>query len=316
MHEQVAAQLVFLIGTGVLKPGAALPSVRALAQRLGIHRNTISKAYHDLTLSKVAEKRAGRRLAVRSAGRGSTPMAARGLDDIVNAAIAGARQGGYSLQQLHERLRDHLRAAPPDHLLVLSEDAGMRVLLPEELKQRFSCPVDACTPAELLSNPARIIGALVVSPQGHLPGIQTVLPAERPAIAITYSPANSHLQAIRRLPRPSLIAVVSVSRFFLDTARGVLAPAVGRRHSMRGYLMAGTRPETPGAADLLLCGAMTFPVVRARYKAAAVTCYKLISPACLDQIAAVLVCRRATVPSRATTGARDTARRLLRQTGK
>jgi DNA-binding transcriptional regulator YhcF (GntR family) len=287
LHEQVAAQLVFLIGTGRLKAGACLPSVRALAQRLGIHRNTISKAYHDLTLNRLAEKRAGRRLAVRASEPEALP-GPRDLDDLVNAAVAEARRRGYSLQQLHERLRDRLLATPPDHLLVLSDDAGMRMLLPRELNQRFECPVEACTPGELLSSPERIIGALVVSPQGHIPRIRSALAAERPAVAITYSSADEHLQAIRRLQAPSLIAVVSVSQYFLELARGVLAPAVGRRHSLRGYLMAGERPERLGAADFVLCDSMTYPVVRPRYKTATVSVFRLISPACLDRISSVL----------------------------
>ena len=62
------------------------------------------------------------------------------------------------------------------------------------------------------------------------------------AVAITYSSADEHLQAIRGLKTPSLVAVVSVSEYFLKMARSVLAPAVGRRHSMRCYLMAGDRP--------------------------------------------------------------------------
>ena len=163
LHEQVTAQLVFLISTGRLKPGTFLPSVRALAQRLGIHRNTISRAYHDLTLNRLVEKSAGRRLAVRMSNP-DTFSGTRDLDDLVHVAVTEARRRGYSLQELHDRLRDRLLAPPPDHVLVLSDDAGMRMLLPEELKERFEYPVDACAPGELLSKPERSVGALVVSP--------------------------------------------------------------------------------------------------------------------------------------------------------
>ena len=143
VHEQVAAQLVFLIGTGALKPGASLPSARELARRLGIHRNTINRAYGDLVLNLLAEKRAGRRLVVRA----SVPESLAGtkdLDDLVDAAVVGARKRGYSLQQLIERLHERVVAAPPDHLLVLSDEAGMRMLLQNELRQRFKCRVEAC----------------------------------------------------------------------------------------------------------------------------------------------------------------------------
>ena len=47
VHEQITAQFVLLIGTGGLEAGASWPSVRALAQRLGVHRNTVSRACHS-----------------------------------------------------------------------------------------------------------------------------------------------------------------------------------------------------------------------------------------------------------------------------
>ena len=112
IHEQVAAQVVFLIATGAVKSGANLPSVRALAQRLGVHRNTIAQAYSDLILNLLVEKRAGRRLTIRA----REPEPHQGgtyLDDLINVTILEARRRGYSLQQLHERLRGRLLAGPP-----------------------------------------------------------------------------------------------------------------------------------------------------------------------------------------------------------
>lgn len=91
---------------------------------------------------------------IRNIERDTFPSA-RDLDDLVHVAVNEARRRGYSLQQLYDRLREHLLAAPPDHLLVLSDDAGMRMLLPKELKERFECPVDVCTPGDLLANPER-----------------------------------------------------------------------------------------------------------------------------------------------------------------
>ena len=67
-------------------------------------------------------------------------------------------------------------------------------------------------------------------------------------------------------------------------ARAVLAPAVGRRHSMRSYLMTGKKLDFRGAADLLFCDSMTYPIVRARYKAATVLVHRLISASCLAKI--------------------------------
>ena len=65
IREQLAAQIVFLIGTGQLKPGDSLPSVRELALRLKVHRNTVSQAYGDPAVRALIQKDHGRRLTVR-----------------------------------------------------------------------------------------------------------------------------------------------------------------------------------------------------------------------------------------------------------
>lgn len=283
VHEQIAAQLVFLIGTGGLKPGMPLPSVRALAMRLGIHRNTISRAYHDLTLNLLVEKRTGRRLVVQGPevddGQG-----ARNLDELVNLTIAEAQRQGYTLRQIQERLLRRLRMVPPDRLLVVAQDAGMRMLFRHELSARFRCRVDTCVPGELESNPQRSVGAVAVTPPGNVRRLRAVLPNDHPVVPITYATATEPLRAVRELTQPSLIAIVSVSEYFLEMARAILARAMGRGHSIRGYLLRGKRPPSLGAADLVVCDSLAYPVIRSQSRAPAVFVHRMIADSCLDTI--------------------------------
>ena len=126
-----------------------------------------------------------------------------------------------------------------------------------------------------------------------------MLTPEHSVVAITYSSVDAILEGIRRLKTPSLVAVVSVSAYFLETARSLLAPAVGRRHSMQGYLMVRNRCERIGAVDVLICDAITYPIVRPRFKASTVFLYRLISTACLDKISSMITnrsSRSASVP--------------------
>jgi len=288
VHEQLSAQLVFLIGTGQLKPGRFLPSVRALAQRLAIHRNTVSRAYHDLTLGLLVEKRAGRRFAVRALEPATVP-GGRDLGELVDVTVAEARRRGYSLQQLHQTLSDRLQAAPPDHLLVLSDDPGMRLLLPLELRQHVCCPVDACAPHELLADRDRALGALVMSPQGHIPKIRPVLSPYWPAIAITYSPADDLLKTVRQFQKPSVIEVVSVSSYLLDMAQRLLASAVGKRHSVSTRAVTGHRGTRIGAADLIVCDVVTHSMMRRRCKPGTrFFVYKALARPCIDAICAAM----------------------------
>ncbi len=204
IREQLFEQIVFLIATGRLKPGEVLPSVGGLARPHKIHHNTVSQAYQD-------------------------------LDDLINATRRTAQEKGYSFQQLRQRVEERLMALPPDHLLVVSEDRGLRLLLREELKEKLSFPVESCSTDELSRNPELTMGPLVVCPPGAIPQIAPLVPKDRPAIPITFSTVDEHIKTIHELQKPSTIAVVSISQVVLNSARGILAPVVGDRHTLREY---------------------------------------------------------------------------------
>ena len=139
LHEQLAAQIVLLIGSGKLKPGDALPSSRELESWLDIHRNTVVQAYQDAILNLLVEKTQGRRLVVRR----HRAQPGESIDALVDSFLVEARQRGYTLEQLSRKIQQRMLAPPPERVLVVSDDAGMRVLLPVELNQRFGCPVEA-----------------------------------------------------------------------------------------------------------------------------------------------------------------------------
>lgn len=48
IYEQLYNNVVRLIGMGVLTPHEKLPTVRAMAQQLGVNPNTVSKSYQML----------------------------------------------------------------------------------------------------------------------------------------------------------------------------------------------------------------------------------------------------------------------------
>ena len=288
LREQIAIQITFLIGTRKLEPADTLPSVRALATRLKIHRNTVSQAYRDLVEKGLLVRRRGSRLAVRSPEAPLTPTPVKDLDDLINGTVRTAQQHGFTMQQLRRRLRARLLAEPPDHILALSIDAGMRTLFRAELIDALGCPVETCPPEKLVENPGLAIGALVLSPPGFMPQMVSVLPKDRPIVPIVYSKADEHVALVRNLERPSLIAIASISEYFLQTARGVLAPVVGGRHSMREYLLVGKEPQDVGMPDILFCDAMAYRLLRARRRRTNVVPYQLISAKCLAHVSSTM----------------------------
>ncbi len=65
VYRQLMEQIRFLVASGVLEPGAEIPSTRSLSASLGVNPMTISKAFQLLEQEGVLERRPGRPLVVR-----------------------------------------------------------------------------------------------------------------------------------------------------------------------------------------------------------------------------------------------------------
>jgi len=259
IRRQLAEQIIFLIATERLVNGELLPSVRELARRLKVHHNTVSEAYQDLVQRKWLERRRGSRLAVLAR---EAEDAESTLDDLINRTITRAREKGYSLQQLRERVRERLLAQGPDHVLVVEKDAELRELIREELRATLDCEVNGCSRDDLALNPGLAIGALAVTPHHALRSVQSLFPKQRPVVPVRYSPADEQLRFIRALPRPSIIAVISSSRIFLDVARSILAPAMGSRHELREIYLPSEETTAARAADVVFCDSIAKKRIR------------------------------------------------------
>ena len=66
VYRQLMDQIKFHIASGLLAPGAELPSTRALSAELVVNPMTISKAYSYLERDQAIERRPGRPLVVKS----------------------------------------------------------------------------------------------------------------------------------------------------------------------------------------------------------------------------------------------------------
>ena len=278
IRRQLTEQIIFLIAIDRLKNGELMPSVRELARRLKIHHNTVSEAYQDLVRREWLERQRGSRLAVISRERSRDGSS---LDDLINQTIAIARESGHTLQSLRERVRARLLAQPPDHILVVEQDEGLRELLSEELRSQLPWAVEGCSREQLASNPGLAIGALAVAPQHATRKVGRLFPKERPVVAVRYSHADEPLKAIRALRGPSVIAVVSASSLFLEVARSVLAPALGNRHELREILLPAESPAAAKAADVVFCDSIAKKRIRLRRAIH----YRLVMQESIDYIA-------------------------------
>jgi GntR family transcriptional regulator len=283
LRQQLVDQIVFLITTGQLQAGEELPSVRALGRLSKVHHNTVSEAYQDLVRRGWLTRRRGSRLVV---GTDSNPAstAPHDLDELINESIQRARDMGYTLQALRLRVRERLLAQPPDHVLVVEEEPGLREIMRTEVRESLGWSAQSCSQKEFAREPGLAIGAQVLVANHFIENVKPLVSPSRPAIGIVYSRAAEQINLIRKLRSPSVVAVVSVSERLLRTARGLLAPAVGRKHVLNEVLAVQGAPINLGAADLVFCDTVTLSMVRSRQKVH----YRLIATDCLEHIAASL----------------------------
>jgi DNA-binding transcriptional regulator YhcF (GntR family) len=106
-YEQVRAQISGQARAGVLPVGYRLPTVRGLAESLGLAANTVAKAYRALEADGVIETR----------GRNGTFVAAAGSAAEREASLAAqayaekVRRLGLTERDAVAAVRDALRAA-------------------------------------------------------------------------------------------------------------------------------------------------------------------------------------------------------------
>ncbi len=282
LRQQLAEQIVFLITTGKLRAGEEMPSVRALARRVHVHHNTVSEAYQELVRRGWLTGRHGSRLLVGAPAKDRP--APSSLDELINESIRRAKEMGYSLQALQRRVRERLLAEAPDHVLVVEDEAGLREIFRKEITTTIAWQVEGCSWQQLRGEPALAIGAQVMAPRHIADDVKAVAPAQRPVIPITYSPVDPHLEMIRRLKQPSIVAVASVSESLRKTARSLFAPALGRKHVFREIAVPASSPVNADGADVVFCDSVAMSLVRGRKKVH----YQLIPDACLEDLKAAL----------------------------
>ena len=120
-------QVLALRAAGRAKPGDAVPSVRALAKRLGVNPATVSKAWSRLEAQGVLERRPGIGMVIAGhAGRpGGGPGGGGGRRDskakrraalrpLVDRAVVRGRQLGLADAELETLWRKSMREHPGD----------------------------------------------------------------------------------------------------------------------------------------------------------------------------------------------------------
>jgi GntR family transcriptional regulator len=295
LQQQLAAQIVFLISTGKLRPSELLPSVRSLARRLGIHHNTVSKAYGDLVDRDWLKRRRGSRLCVAPAiylrGRETNDS----LDELIDRSTERARELGYTLATVRARVAQRLALQPPNHFLVVEQDLGLRRIIQAEIGLALRKRVAGCTAEEYLHDPGLAVRAQVLVPEHTFHLMPPIVSTDWPPIRLIFSNADEMVGLVRELKQASTIAIVSVSESVIETARGLFAAVVERRHSLQEVLVRSKRGLDLRSVDVVFCDTLTLAMVGSGRKVH----YRLLTAKCMKEIADTSVLFRFRIASAA-----------------
>jgi len=101
IYLQIVNQIKYLVASGRLSSGDELPPIRALAEQLVVNPNTVARAYRELEVSGVVEKR---RTAGTYISDSASPLATvervRIISERLDSLLTEARQMGFSTEQL------------------------------------------------------------------------------------------------------------------------------------------------------------------------------------------------------------------------
>lgn len=204
---QIRDQIRSAIAEGDLRPGERLPTVRQLAEFLGINRNTVAQAYRHLENDGHVITRAGGGTIVAGDPDAQAPVASDRLRAIVREAFQQARAAGFTAREFAE-LAAYASAredAAPAHRIVVIDDyrgeldfvcATIRRALPgAEVDALLVTELQAADPADLARRLSGVDCALVA-----FYCLETVRPllaaANVPVVAAGIGPT---LNALRRI---------------------------------------------------------------------------------------------------------------------
>ncbi|UGT64396.1 GntR family transcriptional regulator [Nocardia asteroides] len=108
-YEQLRIGVVAKVRSGALTAGTKIPTVRALAEQLGLAPNTVARAYRELEADGVLETRGRQGTFIASSGDPTRDLAGRAATEYV----AAIRRLGLDDRSALRYIRSALEANPP-----------------------------------------------------------------------------------------------------------------------------------------------------------------------------------------------------------
>lgn len=263
VKDQLIEQIGLQIASGALKAKDKLPSIRALAQRLGIHHSTITAAYSHLEDAGLLEIRQGSGVRVASrqmSGEGQKES----IERLFKQLQMRAAEMGMSRDDLRKFSAKMLDAKAIKRILVVDRNEDFHPLLSAELSPHFDLPVQPITFEQLSNKKELLADSLIVTSFYHLHPLHNLDLDPTRLVVCTIEPGKEEIDALLALKPGSLIAIISVSPTLLKMANNMAAAMRGEEVAIRG-LAKDEKNEIAYImkhANLLLCDRPSEEAVR------------------------------------------------------
>lgn len=251
IHEQLVTQISMQIAAGVLKPGAKLPSIRALSQKLGIHHNTCLSAYKELEKGNLVVIRHGSGARVATTDQdGNRKLFAKSVEtgnltQLAEFFVHQVQQAGYlwddaltALEEARQTFQEQVRQP----LILVDIHPDILPVFQTELQQALKRPVQQSLISQL--NPAIEKNSHFVVSRYHYQALKSKLRENWGSestdsqltdkiTVIDVGAVQQELALIKQLPADALVAVISTSTIILQQAEAVIKALRGEEIYIR-----------------------------------------------------------------------------------
>jgi GntR family transcriptional regulator len=244
--EHVVSHVLDRLSSGLYPPGSRLPTSRELAGELGVHRNTVAKAYRSLVDLGLISARPGRgTFAIARIEPDNRNLRAQQIQDRLADAILRARRGNVAEEELRRSIEEHIatiyHAPPPRGAFVECNSEDLRVAIAEIAEQSGVRLAPVLLDA-LAADPAGVAASydIVFTSLFHLLEVRELLAEVRPhreIVGIYTQPDEQALAEIAQIAPAARVGIVvsnddgarrfeaQIQTFTRATARALIQPA-------------------------------------------------------------------------------------------
>jgi GntR family transcriptional regulator len=241
VRDQIVEQIGWQIAAGVLPGNEKLPSIRALASKLGIHQSIVNSAYNELaTIGMLSIRHGSGVRVIPSIGLGQDGRQ-NDLDTLFMSFIGKANALGYSRDEIAKCYKNFAERRPISKIIIVDRNPDFHPVILAELAPHFSLPVVAVTSQELHDDHSIFDNALVLTSLYHFLSLQT-LPLDPTRFMIcNIEPVHEAIDAIKSLLESSIVLFVSVSQTLLDMGVNIAPGLSGDAIAVRTLLADDTK---------------------------------------------------------------------------